>query len=296
LQEDFAEFYYVWKRSEMAEPWRKSRMHIKEKKMRDRLNEELLLNLSKERILTRKATAAVRDSLRNSEEIDGSIPSTSSTASEKKGRTSSASESTDSLKEHVEKPQNELPEVTTSEKSVKKNGQISAKSTKCPKPKKVTKSCRKPSMKTKAKKKQEESLNNEILLNLSKDRMLTPSAVVAARHSLRNSEETDDSMPSTSSTASEKGRTSSAAESTDSSKEHVEEPQTATSGTTMKENGQISDNSTECPKRGRKRKLSNPCKIVYIDSEEESQESELIEEAVRVSIPSIWKNKKKRRC
>jgi hypothetical protein len=155
LQVDFANFYYVWKRSTMAEAWRKSRAEIKaeEKRMEEeRLKKKSLRNLSKKkppcnlrnnelpcdqskrRRMTRSATAAARLSVQNSEGADDdSKSSTSTSPSEKDGETSSAAESTDSSKEHVQKIENVLLETATTKKSPMKNEQISGNSMKCPK-------------------------------------------------------------------------------------------------------------------------------------------------------------------
>ncbi|XP_043590098.1 egg-laying defective protein 27-like [Bombus pyrosoma] len=169
--EEFAEFYYVWKRSKMAEAWRKSRAEIKaeKKKMQEKRlkkktfrnqsnnippcdlsnnippcglsNNILPCDLSNNRRMTRSATAAARRSLQNSEGTDDdSRSSTSTNLSEKNEETSSAAESTDSSKGHVQKAENGLPESATSEMSPMKNEQFSDNSMKCPKQRRERKS------------------------------------------------------------------------------------------------------------------------------------------------------------
>ncbi|XP_048264681.1 arginine-glutamic acid dipeptide repeats protein-like [Bombus terrestris] len=145
--EDFANFYYVWKRSSMAADWRESRMEIKAEKLKmkeeqeKRWNNERVSNLSKNelssnlsstRIMTRSATAAAKLALQNSEGDEDSKSSRSTSPSEKNGETSSTAESTDSSTEYVQKRENVLPETATSENSPMRNEQIAHNSMKCP--------------------------------------------------------------------------------------------------------------------------------------------------------------------
>jgi hypothetical protein len=93
--------------------------------LRNVVDNERLGNLSSNRIMTRRATAAMIVSLQNGKENDDDSKSSRSTSSSEKYETSSAVESTDSSMEHVQKPENHLFGTATSEKSPTKNEQMS---------------------------------------------------------------------------------------------------------------------------------------------------------------------------